>query len=128
MTRPAGFTLVALYCAWSAVRAVGAAFGPDGADVGGLTLLAAVFAAVAAEALWRCRPWCFRAFVAYVCVADLAWMAGVGALGDPSSDAVTGIFVSRLLVGVASILYVRSRSLRMFGPQAPRIIIPAPRP
>jgi hypothetical protein len=126
MKRPQGFTLIALYCGWQALEAFWTQFvGATDAGVTGLSVLSGVFAAVAAEALWRCRPWCFRAFIAYVCVADLAWFANAG---NPAFAVVTNEMVTRLLVGVASILYVRTASLKLFGPQPPRITIPAPRP
>jgi hypothetical protein len=128
--RPTSFTLLALYLGAKAVIGFGtAAFELlPGRVPERLSLLTAVFAAVAAEALWKCRPWCVRATAGYFAVAILAPVLG-SALTDGlmHGEAVFSIISSSILAAIP-VLYVNHRASRIFAPQPARVPVPAPRP
>lgn len=131
--RPRGFTLLALYLELKAAGGVLAlvvdldyarhldSFAPHHAP-DGLPLLVAVFAAVAAEALWSCRPWCVRATIAYFCASTLAPLAAstLGGVQMPG-EAVSSV-IARLVVAALAVMYVHNRAARLVPPT------PAPAP
>jgi len=84
-------------------------------------LVLAGLSAVAAEALWRARPWAYRASlalaVAYACV-----LAIKGFLNDGMDGVVTAVWMLILsaIVVVPLVAYVRHRSEDLFGPTTPR--------
>lgn len=131
---PAGFYLLSI-CA--------AAFGVCAALVAGLTenegrpgetilvralaALLACLSAVAAEALWRARPWAYRASLALA----VAYAAAVTllCLGTDGLDGLMTAFWILLFsawVVVPIVVYVRGHSTRLFG--TPRPPSPVPRP
>lgn len=130
--RPTRFTLLGLYLWWKAAEGFMLALGMDrsyGHVPGGLPLLTAVFAAVAAEALWRCRPWCVRATAGYFCAAILAPLAASAAAGELASG--DEVFVSLLTKGIfcaIPVLYVRMRASQLFAPHPVQLPVPAARP
>lgn len=136
MRRPIGFTVLALLLGLRVLigflLAIGVGLGsiPLSARGRGLTLLLAVFAAVAAEALWRCRPWCLRASVAYVGASILLPLMATAASGDLESFEALFTTIGKLMIAAVPLLYVHSRATRLFGrPAAPaRVPIAVPRP
>lgn len=92
----------------------------------GLPLVVSVFAAVAAEALWNCRAWCARAFVAYCGVGLLQPLAGVMGIGG--SSASLGSFGMNVFFAVMAAGYVDNRAAQLLGSSAQRIPMPAARP
>ena len=120
MKRPLGFTLLAIYLGLSAAGGFFQALTYDIAfprGMSALPLVTAVFAGVAAEALWRCRPWCVRAFVAFGCVRLLEEAS------EPLISFVMLAFITAIVGG-----YVHNRAARLFAPQPARVPVPAPRP
>lgn len=121
MRRPLGFTLIALYLGLQVLVGVVLAIGvgldglPLSMKISGLTLLATVFAAVAAEALWRCRPWCLRASVAYAGAAILLPLAATAAAGRLEPYEALFMTIGKLMIAAVPLLYVHSRAGRLFG-------------
>jgi hypothetical protein len=132
--RPTSFTLLGLYLGWKAAAgfllALGLNLDPSSDGVsGGLPLLTAVFAAVAAEALWRCRPWCARATAGYFCAAILASLAASAAAGElTAGEEVFFSFLTKGIFSAIPVLYVRMRAAQLFAPQPARVPVPAARP
>jgi hypothetical protein len=131
--RPTSFTLLGLYLGWKALSGFLLAIGfglepvPDGRPEG-LALLTAVFAAVAAEALWRCRPWCVRATIGYYAMSTLAPLVATAAeRGLMPGEAVGSIAVGAVICAIP-VLYVNRRAGQIFGPSRVRAAVPAPRP
>lgn len=126
--RPLGFTLLAIYLTISVLSRVFPVTAPEPPlqGIAALPLVTAIFAAVAAEALWNCRPWCVRAFIAYCGVrllGPLAGAFGVGTIEPPEAS------VSLIMIGFAAVMtgaYVRHRAARLFAP--PAVPVPAPHP
>ncbi|HEU4559016.1 MAG TPA: hypothetical protein VFS20_14245 [Longimicrobium sp.] len=90
--------------------------------------LLAALSGVAAEALWRARPWAYRATLtlalAYAAVVTLICVAGDGL--DGLEAAFWILFFSAWVV-LPIVLYVRDRSSTMFGtPRRPRPAPPLP--
>ena len=133
MQRPVSFTLLGLYLGWKALSGFLLASGvgleqlPDGGPTG-LPLLTAVFAAVAAEALWRCRPWCVRATIGYFAMSTVAPLVDRAVVsGLVPGEAMVSI-VAKLVVIAAPVLYINHRAGRLFNAWPPRAAVPAPRP
>jgi hypothetical protein len=126
MKRPASFTLLALYLGWKALEGFLAALDP--VSLSGLSLLAAVFAAVAAEALWRCRPWCVRATVGYFAAAILAWLVTSVTADSVMPGELVPLTITRLIVAALPVLYVNQRAKQIFATPPAPVAIPAPRP
>jgi hypothetical protein len=132
--RPTSFTLLGLYLWWKAAEGFLIAIGldpdpPFGRRPGGVPLLAAVFAAVAAEALWRCRPWCTRATAGYFCAAILAPLAASVAAGElGSGDEVFFYILTKGIFCAIPVLYVRSRASQLFAPPPVQLPVPLARP
>lgn len=133
LQRPTSFTLLGLYLGWKALSGFLLAIGlglepvPDGRP-SGLTLLTAVFAAVAAEALWRRRPWCVRATIGYFAMSTLApLVARTIEDGMVPGDAPVSILVKAIVVAVP-VLYINRRADQLFNPSPARVAVPAPRP
>ncbi|HEV7590131.1 MAG TPA: hypothetical protein VGO40_18580 [Longimicrobium sp.] len=133
MKRPMSFTLLGLYLGWEALSgfllAIGARLEPI-PDRGpqGLPLLTTVFAAVAAEALWRCRPWCVRATIGYFAVSILAPLAASAATGGLMPGEVVFSILGKLIFVAMPVLYVNHRASQIFAPSPAPVAIPAPRP
>ena len=137
MKRPTGYTLLGLYLGWKAlagfllVLGIGLEPLPDSPPTG-LSMLVSVFAGVAAEALWRCRPWVARAYVAYVCAAILAPLAASAADGHLGIEEAVFTAIGYLMIAALPMWYVSNRAVRMFAPPAPRapvgVRVPAPHP
>lgn len=131
--RPLGFTLLGIYLGLQAIGGFVEALSYDydvplPMGVEALPLVGAIFAGVAAEALWRCRPWCVRAFVANCCVRllqSLVAVIGIGAIeaSEPLITLAMNAFIAAIVGG-----YVYNRAVRLFAPPSPRVPIPAPRP
>jgi hypothetical protein len=128
--RPAGYTLLALYLGYKAVGGLLLALGiqldySDNHGLDGFPLLVAVFAAVAAEALWNCRPWVLRATIAYFCASTLAPLAASAIAGGlVMYEAMASIFAKAVVVALP-LLYVHSRAEQLFPPApAPAAALP----
>ena len=126
MKRPTSFTLLALYLGWKALEGFLAALDPIG--LGELTLLAAVFAAVAAEALWRCRPWCVRATVGYFAAAILASLVTSVTADRVIAGELVSFTIAKLIIFALPVLYVNHRAKQIFATSPAPVAIPAPRP
>ena len=126
MKRPTGFTLLALYLGWKALEGFIAVI--DLGDAGGLSLFTAVFAAVAAEALWRCHPWCVRATVGYFAASMLASLVDYATVGHLIQGEMVSFIVARLIVVAIPVLYVNNRAKQIFAASPAPVAIPAPRP
>jgi hypothetical protein len=131
--RPTSFALVGMYLGWKAVAGLLLVF-TAGLDTSpgrvptGVALLTAVFAAVAAEALWFCRPWCVRASIGYFAVAILAPHAASALAGDlVPVEAMFSIITSSILAAIP-LLYVTNRASRLFSAHPAGIPIAVPRP
>ncbi|MFL5539977.1 MAG: hypothetical protein ACJ8J0_13345 [Longimicrobiaceae bacterium] len=131
--RPTGYTLLALYFAIRAVdgfvHALGVELG-DGRDHGhyGLPVLVGVFAAVAAEALWNCRPWVVRATVAYFCASTLAPLAASAIdHGLLPGEAVASI-IAKVVIVALPLMYVHNRAAQLFPPAPAHAAALPPRP
>jgi hypothetical protein len=129
--RPIGFTLIAIYLTVAVMNGLSRVWNAEQSlpvGMAALPLVSVVLAAVAAEALWFCRPWCVRAIVAYWCVMILDPLVDLVRIGEMKASQPLISFV--LFVGVAAVLvgYVRHRAGRLFAPPAGRVPIPAPRP
>jgi hypothetical protein len=131
--RPTSFTVLGLYLGWRALEGFLLAIGvglkplPDRAP-SGLSLLTAVFAGVAAEALWRCRPWCVRATIGYFAMSTLAPLVALTMeYGQVPGDAPFSILVKAVVVAVP-VLYINHRADQIFNPSPARVAVPAPRP
>ena len=133
MKRPISFTLLGLYLGWMAMtgflHAIG--FGHEPLPYGGpdgLSLLPAVFAAVAAEALWRCRPWCVRATFAYFAAVCLVPLVATAAAGGSMPSEMASSILTTVFIFAFPVLYVSHRASRLFAQKPARIPVPAPRP
>ena len=131
--RPTGFTLLGLFLGWKALSGSLLAIGigleplPD-RPPGGLSFVVAVFAAVAAESLWRCRPWCLRATIGYVCAAIAAPLVAEAARGHLTVDQVVASVIGYTLIAALPLWYVADRSAKLFGTRTARVAVPAPHP
>ena len=131
MKRPTSFTLLGLYLAW---KAVAGAFLALELDIVGplpdrdVSLLAAVFAAVAAEALWNCRPWCVRATVGYFAAATLVPLVASAAADDLMPGEAVFTILGKAIFFAMPVLYVNHRASQIFAPQPTPARIPVPRP
>jgi len=95
---------------------------------GGVSFLVAVFAAVAAESLWRCRPWCLRATVGYVGAAMVAPLAAEAVSGHLIVDQAVSSVIGYGLIAALPVWYVFDRSAKLFGKQAARVAVRVPSP
>jgi hypothetical protein len=121
--RPASFAILGLYLGWKAfsgfLTAIGLGVAPlPEARPEGVVLLTAVFAAVAAEALWRCRPWCVRATIAYFAAAILMSNAASLANGTVGSEEALLSIIGSGIFAAIPVLYVTRRARRLFGTPA----------
>jgi hypothetical protein len=126
MKRPTSFTLLALYLGWKALEGFLAALDPLSSS--GPSLLTAVFAAVAAEALWRCRPWCVRATVGYFAASILAWLVTSVTADRVLPGELVPLTITRLILAALPVLYVSHRAKQIFAASPAPVAIPAPRP
>lgn len=134
--RPTGFTLLGLYLGWNALGgyllALNVSLGPraldDALDRG--ALLVAVLAAVAAESIWRCRPWCVRATALYLGATLVGPLVAVVNGGPVEAGEAVVELILQMIIALVVGFYVRQRALQLFGPRAgaPAIRIPVPRP
>ncbi|MFL5541530.1 MAG: hypothetical protein ACJ8J0_21260 [Longimicrobiaceae bacterium] len=127
--RPTGYTLLGLYLGLRAAGGLLLALGvrldySDNHGPDGFPLLVAVFAAVATEALWSCRPWVLRATVAYFCASTLAPLAA-SALdrGLMPGEAVASI-IAKLVIVALPLMYVHRRAEQLFPRPAPAPALP----
>jgi hypothetical protein len=142
MRRPTGFTLLGLFLGWKALAGfllaidIGLEPLPDSPPAG-LSFIVVVFAAVAAEALWRCRPWVMRANLAYVCASIFAPLAGDAAAGHLTFSKAMFSIAGYGMIAALPLWYVDDRAAKLFGrqaaplPTAPAAVpirVPAPRP
>jgi len=130
--RPTGYTLLAFCLALQALSIAALMLGGEilplpASGRNAFSPVVAVFAAVAAEALWFCRRWVVGACVAYVCVSALA-AVGASALdgGLMPGEAVSSI-ISRLVLAALPLMYVHRRAAKLFAQPAPAPVLP-PRP
>lgn len=128
--RPTGYALLAFYLGFRALGGLLLALGSEIDTLGhhgpdGFPLLVAVFAAVAAEALWNCRPWVMRATVAYFCASTLAPLAGSAVdHGLMPGEAVASV-IAKLVVVALPLMYVQHRAAQLFPPApAPAAALP----
>lgn len=128
---PGGFYFVAICAA-----AVGAFMAPmlwvpdEWLPVRAAAALLAALSGVAAEALWRARPWAYRATLTLaLAYAAVVIMESLTAYGRNSlSEAFWILFLSAWVV-LPIVLYVRERSAALFGtPPQPRPAPPRPHP
>ncbi len=89
--------------------------------------LLAALSGVAAEALWRARPWAYRATLTLaLAYATVVTIGSLTDYGDGVSEAFRTLFFSSWLV-LPIVLYVRERSSALFGtPPQPRPAPPRP--
>jgi hypothetical protein len=127
--RPTGYTLLALYLGLKAAGGLLLALGvrldySENHGPDGFPLLVAVFAAVAAEALWSCRPWVLRATIAYFCASTLAPLAA-RALdhGLVMDEVMASIFAKAMFVALP-LMYVQRRAEQLFPRPAPAPALP----
>jgi hypothetical protein len=131
--RPTSFALLGMYLGWKAaaglllVFAVGLDTSPGRVPIG-VTLLTAVFAAVAAEALWYCRPWCVRATIAYFAVAILGPHVASALAGELEPAAALASIIGDSVLAAIPVLYVNHRASRLSAPRPAGIPIAVPRP
>lgn len=119
--RPVGFALLAAALAWRAARDgwALASFPPLGDGVPVVVALLRVMSiasmAVAAEALWRLRPWCTKAvpwaFAAAIVYRYAAVTAETGRFASP--DALPS--VPLLVLGEVAVIWVRVRAGILFN-------------
>jgi hypothetical protein len=100
----------------------------DLGDAGGLSLFTAVFAAVAAEALWRCRPWVVRATVGYFAASVFAWLVASVTADLVIPGELVSLTIARLIVAAIPVLYVNHRARQIFAASPAPVAIPAPWP
>lgn len=131
--RPRGFTLLAVLLGIAAVGGfLDAAFPDVGGDqppgVQAVWLVWVVFAAVAAEALWRCRSWCVRATAVCGCASLVSYLVRAAAM--PHADPAAWFFglLLRVIVVWLAVQYVHERAARLFGPPRGAVPIAVPRP
>jgi len=133
MKRPTSFTLLGLYLGWKVLAgfllAIGLGLEPiAGESPAGLSLLPAVFAAVAAEALWRCRPWCMRATIGYFAAAILVPLAASSAADHRMPGELLFSVIGKAIIFAMPVLYLNNRATQLFAPTPAPARIPAPRP
>jgi hypothetical protein len=131
MKRPTSFTLLGLYLGWKAIEGAFLALELDVAGPlpdRGVSLLAAVFAAVAAEALWRCRPWCVRATVGYFAAATVVPLVASATDHDLMPGEAVFTVLTKAIIFAMPVLYVNYRASQLFAPQPTPARIPVPRP
>jgi hypothetical protein len=134
--RPTSFVLLGYYFGWKALSGLLTAIGLGVAPLPearpeGVELLTAVFAAVAAEALWRCRPWCVRATATYFAAAILMSNAASVAGGVMSRGEAVSVVIGYAILAAIPVLYVKYRARRYFASPpagAVRIRVAAPQP
>ncbi len=98
-----------------------------GLAVRGPAMLLATLAAVTAEALWRARPWAFRASVTLALVYAATLAASLVSLW--STDEAGSVFLLLIFSGfgvVPMLGYIHQRSRRLWPHAGVRV--PAPRP
>ena len=129
---PFGFWVAGAFSAWFCVAMVVivcvADPDYDGAwlAVGrGAAALLAVLAAVVTEALWRARPWVWRASLALAVAFSVAVLVTFGDMEE-----ALGVLLASMVVVVPLLAYVRSRAKAMWPKQPPRSTAPiaVPRP
>ncbi len=134
---PFGFWVAGAFSAWFAVAMVVVALSVNPWDgdwtavwFRGAAAFLAGLAAVVTEALWRVRPWVWRASLALA--VSYAVILSVVLMGEPHArigDTIAALMVSAVVV-VPFLLYIRSRALeiwpRPFTP--PRILSVRRRP
>jgi len=131
--RPTSFTLLGMYLGWKAaaglllVFAVGLDTSP-GTVPRGVLLLTAVFAAVAAEALWYCRSWCVRATIGYFAAAILLPQAASAVAGHVVPEEAMFSIITGSFFAAIPVLYVARRAAQLFPRQPVAIPVAVPRP
>ncbi|HET7461952.1 MAG TPA: hypothetical protein VFJ82_11920 [Longimicrobium sp.] len=93
---------------------------------GAASVLAAL-SAVVAEALWRARPWAWRASVALAVVYAAAVLAVSATVRDGVGTGLTVLLASSVVVGPI-LAYVRGRSRNLWPPARARARPPVPAP
>lgn len=79
--------------------------------------LLACLSAVAAEALWRARPWAYRASLALaLAYAAAVTLLTLGVYGLNGLPATVGILLFSACVLLPIVMYVRDRTAWLFGP------------
>jgi len=125
---PFGFYLAALCAVGFGARMVRALLEADAARGSRLcAALLAALSAVAAEALWRARPWAFRASVTLAFTAALLGAATVVAMRDPFIRAVAPALVGAgAIVVIPILMYLHHRSRQMWPGAGARVRAPRP--
>jgi len=127
---PFGFYLAALCAGGFGALMVRALLELDASRGGGPRLCAALLAAlsaVAAEALWRARPWAFRASVTLAVTAALLGASAMVAMRDPFVLAGALVLAAAgMIVVIPMLAYIHHRSRQLWPARGVRV--PAPRP
>jgi len=133
---PFGFFVAGCFSAWFGVTMLVALLildseldsSPDRMLTRGATALLAALAGVVTEALWRARPWAWRASL----VMALVYVAAVAAVFGSKADGVEtvlAVLVSSGVVLMPILAYIRSRCRMLWPPTASppaRISVPPP--
>jgi len=130
---PLGFYVASIAAAGFGVLMLALVAGPEGVPPDGAVIVAraaaallVAVAAVTAEALWMARRWAYRASLSLALgYAALVTFACVQADGATGLGLAFWLLLFSAMVVVPILLYVRSRSIALFG--IPRPPVPAPR-
>lgn len=135
---PFGFWVAGAFSGWFGVAMLVTALSlrPDG-DVttvlfrGGTALLT-VLSAVVTEALWRVRPWVWRASLLLAITYAVGLFLVISTEGSGIAEAVGLLMVSAVVV-VPLLAYIRSRAMDFWPRQSsphssPSLQVPRPRP
>jgi len=91
----------------------------------GMAAVLAALSAVVTEALWRVRPWAYRASVALAVAYAAAVLVTVAATGEGVESAVLVLLASAVVV-VPILGYVESRSQVLWPPGPAQVRTPVP--
>ncbi|HYH78662.1 MAG TPA: hypothetical protein VEX86_02670 [Longimicrobium sp.] len=135
---PFGFFVAGCFSAWFTVMMVLGVLSLNPLSGGewsfawrGAAALLAALGAVVTEALWRARPWVWRASVVLAVAYAAVVLVGFGAPGDDSLEAGIGILVASAVVVGPILAYIRYRAQTLWPPlPAPyaRVQVSPPRP
>lgn len=133
---PFGFFVAGACAAWFGFWMVVAVATMDPARDGGpwssplargAAAVLAALSAVVVEALWRVRPWAWRASVALAVAYAAAVVAVFCTMHDGAGVAIPVLLASLVVVGPI-LAYVRDRSRALWPRTPPRAGAPVPRP
>ena len=98
----------------------------------GAAALLAGLAAVVTEALWRARPWVWRASLSLALAFAATVAVAFGADGGDDLEVAISVLLMCAVVIVPLLVYIRNRSKALFGhprpPHAAPIAVPRPSP